>query len=57
MKKTLLALTIIPFFVLIAAFKPASTIVQFAAADWENSKSRAMAEGKLYFVDSYCFLN
>lgn len=57
MKKTLLALTIIPFFVLIAAFKPASTIVQFAAADWENSKSRAMTEGKLYFVDfdaSYC---
>jgi thioredoxin 1 len=57
MKKALLALTIIPFFVLIAAFKPASTIVQFAAADWENSKSRAMTEGKLYFVDfdaSYC---
>lgn len=57
MKKTLLALAIIPFFVLIAAFKPASTIVQFASADWENSKSRAMTEGKLYFVDfdaSYC---
>jgi len=48
---------VIPFFVLIAAFKPASTIVQFAAADWENSKSRAITEGKLYFVDfdaSYC---
>ena len=57
MKKTLLALAIIPFFILIAAFKPASTIVQFASADWENSKSRAMTEGKLYFVDfdaSYC---
>lgn len=57
MKKILLALAIIPFFVLIAAFKPASTIVQFASANWESSKSRAMAEGKLYFVDfdaSYC---
>jgi len=57
MKKILLALATIPFFILIAAFKPASTIVQFASANWENSKSRAMAEGKLYFVDfdaSYC---
>jgi thioredoxin-related protein len=57
MKKILLALAVIPFFVLIAAFKPASTIVQFASADWENSKTRAMTEGKLYFVDfdaSYC---
>lgn len=57
MKKILLTLAVIPFFVLIAAFKPASTIVQFASADWENSKSRAMTEGKLYFVDfdaSYC---
>lgn len=57
MKKILLALMAIPFFVLIAAFKPASTIVQFESANWENSKSRAMAEGKLYFVDfdaSYC---
>jgi len=57
MKKILLKLAIIPFFVLIAAFKPASTIVQFESANWENSKSRAMTEGKLYFVDfdaSYC---
>lgn len=57
MKKILLALATIPFFVLIAAFKPASTIVQFESANWENSKSRALAEGKLYFVDfdaSYC---
>jgi len=57
MKKIFLTLMVIPFFVLIAAFKPASTIVQFAAADWENSKSRAITEGKLYFVDfdaSYC---
>ena len=57
MKKIFLTLIVIPFFVLLAAFKPASTIVQFAAADWENSKSRAMTEGKLYFVDfdaSYC---
>lgn len=57
MKKILLALMAIPFFVLIAAFKPASTIVQFESANWESSKSRAMAEGKLYFVDfdaSYC---
>lgn len=57
MKKILLALAMIPLIVLIAAFKPASTAVQFASADWENSKTRAMTEGKLYFVDfdaSYC---
>ncbi|WMX15174.1 MULTISPECIES: thioredoxin domain-containing protein [unclassified Aureispira] len=57
MKKILLALAITPLFVLIAAFKPTSTIVQFESANWESSKSRAIAEGKLYFVDfdaSYC---
>ncbi len=41
----------------LAAFKPATTAVQFEAANWENSKSKAQVQGKLYFVDfdaSYC---
>ncbi|BDS14228.1 thioredoxin domain-containing protein [Aureispira anguillae] len=57
MKKILLSLALIPILVLISAFKPTSTIVQFEAANWESSKSRAISEGKLYFVDfdaSYC---
>lgn len=57
MRKIFFSLTLIPFIVLISAFKPTATIVQFEANSWENSKSRAMNEGKLYFVDfdaSYC---
>lgn len=42
---------------LLAAFKPATTAVQFEAASWEQSKAKAKTQGKLYFVDfdaSYC---
>lgn len=45
-------------FNIITAFKPTTyTAVKFAEASWENSKAKAMQEGKLYFVDfdaSYC---
>lgn len=57
MRKIISLLALVPIFVLIAAFKPTATIVKFEAANWENSKSRAIAESKLYFVDfdaSYC---
>lgn len=57
MRKLFFSLALIPFFVLISAFKPTSTMVKFEASSWENSKSRAISEGKLYFVDfdaSYC---
>lgn len=56
-KKTLIALAIVPALLLIMAFKPSTTAVMFSASDWDNSKDKAMAEGKLYFVDfdaSYC---
>lgn len=57
MKRKLLALVITPVFLVIMAFKPTNTIVSFEQTDWDNSKSKAVAEGKLYFVDfdaSYC---
>lgn len=57
MRKIFFSLALIPFLVLISAFKPTSTIVKFEANSWESSKSRAITEGKLYFVDfdaSYC---
>lgn len=42
---------------ILAAFKPATTAVLFEAANWEQAKAKAKAQGKLYFVDfdaSYC---
>ncbi len=57
MKRLLFPLAIIPVLLLIMAFKPTTTAVEFAEADWDISKTKAMAEGKLYFVDfdaSYC---
>lgn len=57
MKKILFSAAIIPLLLLIMAFKPTTTIVSFEQSDWDNSKSRATSEGKLYFVDfdaSYC---
>jgi len=57
MKRKLLGLIIAPLFLVIMAFKPTTTIVIFEQTDWENSKTRAVTEGKLYFVDfdaSYC---
>ena len=57
MKKLLFSTALIPVLLLIMAFKPTTTIVSFEEADWDKSKTRAAAEGKLYFVDfdaSYC---
>lgn len=57
MKKQSFFLLLLSLGLLLAAFKPATTAVLFEAANWEQSKSKAKAQGKLYFVDfdaSYC---
>jgi len=54
--KVLFSLAVTPMLLLIMAFSN-TTAVKFAQAEWETSKTRAMSEGKLYFVDfdaSYC---
>lgn len=57
MKKQSFFLLLLALCLFLAAFKPATTAVQFEAANWEESKSKAQTQGKLYFVDfdaSYC---
>lgn len=57
MKKQSFFLLLLAICLLLAAFKPANMAVQFEAASWEQSKAKAQAQGKLYFVDfdaSYC---
>jgi thioredoxin-related protein len=54
--KALLSLAIAPMLLLVMAFSN-KTAVKFAQAEWETSKTKALSEGKLYFVDfdaSYC---
>lgn len=57
MRHLLLATLVAPFIVLIMAFAPNNLMVQFESAEWTQSKAKAQAQGKLYFVDfdaSYC---
>jgi thioredoxin-related protein len=50
-------LAITSVLLVLMAFTPTSTSVEFLHTDWDSSKKRALTEHKLYFVDfdaSYC---
>ena len=57
MRKLLLTLVSIPFFLILIASDSEEMLVNFAASDWETLSVKAQNEGKIYFVDfeaNYC---
>ncbi|MDC0230637.1 thioredoxin domain-containing protein [Aureispira] len=57
MTRPLFHFAITSILLVLMAFKPTPTSVEFLNTDWDTSKKRALSENKLYFVDfdaSYC---